>query len=151
MKHEYNKKNIVIKCGSDIFLPLAGIFGCYVVLHGNGFQGGVLISSALLLVVLGYGVPKMRKVFNSPKLFGTEIIAETVYIVIALLGVFTGLNFCMNFVFAGHELETSILMNDAVGYHVQAGITCLIILMLSVLDVDEDSGEETSEEKEGLE
>ena len=36
-------------------------------------------------------------------------------------------------------------MNDAVGYHVMAGITCLLIMMLSVL---EDDKHESPEEKE---
>ena len=67
------------------------------------------------------------------------------YVVIALVGVFTGLNFCVNFVFAGQQVDTSILMNDAVGYHVMAGITCLLIMMLSVL---EDDKHESPEEKE---
>ena len=42
-------------------------------------------------------------------------------------------------------VDTSILMNDAVGYHVMAGITCLLIMMLSVL---EDDKHESPEEKE---
>ena len=49
------KKNIIVRCAADLFLPLACVFGCYVVFHGNtspggGFQGGVLIASAILLV-----------------------------------------------------------------------------------------------------
>lgn len=146
MKKKYKRKSIVVKCASDLFLPLACIFGCYVVFHGSsspggGFQGGVLIASAILLVFLGYGAARSKKVFSERLLHSTETLAEIVYIIIALLGIFSGLNFCVNFVFGGKVLDTSILMNDAVGYHVMAGIICLLIMMLSVLDPDEDEKE----------
>lgn len=146
MKKKYKRKSIVVKRASDLFLPLACIFGCYVVFHGSsspggGFQGGVLIASAILLVFLGYGAARSKKVFSERLLHSTETLAEIVYIIIALLGIFSGLNFCVNFVFGGKVLDTSILMNDAVGYHVMAGIICLLIMMLSVLDPDEDEKE----------
>ena len=66
----------------------------------------------------------------------------------ALVGVFTGLNFCVNFVFAGQQVDTSILMNDAVGYHVMAGITCLLIMMLSVLEPDDHPHEVDDKEED---
>ncbi|MBQ9166081.1 MAG: MnhB domain-containing protein [Oscillospiraceae bacterium] len=144
MKSKFRKKNIIVRCAADIFLPLACVFGLYVVLHGHlsaggGFQGGVLVASAILLVYLGHGNSRVRKSFSSKLLHSSETVAEIMYVVIALLGVFTGLNFCVNFVFAGQQVETSILMNHAVGYHVMAGIICLLIMMLNVLEEDEDA------------
>lgn len=146
----YKKTHAISQCASDLFLPLACVFGCYVVLHGStspggGFQGGVLVASAILLVYLGYGGWGVKHSFNEHMLHSSETVAEIMYVVIALVGVFTGLNFCVNFVFAGQQVDTSILMNDAVGYHVMAGITCLLIMMLSVL---EDDKHESPEEKE---
>ena len=146
----YKKTHAISRCASDLFLPLACVFGCYVVLHGStspggGFQGGVLVASAILLVFLGYGGMGVKHSFNEHMLHSSETVAEIMYVVIALVGVFTGLNFCVNFVFAGQQVDTSLLMNDAVGYHVMAGITCLLIMMLSVL---EDDKHESPEEKE---
>lgn len=146
----YKKTHAISRCASDLFLPLSCVFGCYVVLHGStspggGFQGGVLVASAILLVYLGYGGWGVKHSFNEHMLHSSETVAEIMYVVIALVGVFTGLNFCVNFVFAGQQVDTSILMNDAVGYHVMAGITCLLIMMLSVL---EDDKHESPEEKE---
>lgn len=143
---KFKKKPVIVKCASDLFLPLACVFGCYVVLHGHlspggGFQGGVLIASAILLVFLGYGSAKVRKTFSEHKLHSSETIAEILYVVIALIGVFAGLGFCFNFVFAGHRLDTSILMNHAVGYHVMGGIICLLIMMLSLLDGEDKEDE----------
>ena len=147
----YKKTHATSRCASDLFLPLACVFGCYVVLHGStspggGFQGGVLVASAILLVYLGYGGWVVKHSFNEHMLHSSETVAEIMYVVIALVGVFTGLNFCVNFVFAGQQVDTSILMNDAVGYHVMAGITCLLIMMLSVLADDKHESPEEKEE-----
>lgn len=148
----FKKKPVIVRSAADFFLPLACVYGAYVVLHGHlspggGFQGGVLIASAILMVFLGYGSLKVRKTFNDHKMHSSETVAEILYVVIALIGVFTGLNFCVNFVFNGQQVDTSVLMNHAVGYHVMGGIICLLSMMLSLLDKDEVHTD--PEEKEG--
>lgn len=148
----FKKKPVIVRSAADFFLPLACVYGAYVVLHGHlspggGFQGGVLIASAILMVFLGYGSLKVRKTFNDHKMHSSETVAEILYVVIALIGVFTGLNFCVNFVFNGQQVDTSVLMNHAVGYHVMGGIICLLSMMLSLLDKDEAHTD--PEEKEG--
>lgn len=145
------KKSVIVKCAADLFLPLASMFGIYVVMHGNtspggGFQGGVLIASALLLFFLAYGGKRMGSTFHEGVLHSTESLAEIVYIVVALIGVFAGFNFCLNFI-VFPQIETAMVMNDAVGYHVMAGIICLLILMLGVLNSDDESEEKGSDQK----
>lgn len=149
---KYKKKPVIVRSAASLFLPLACVFGCYVVLHGHlspggGFQGGVLIACAILLVFLGYGSGRVKQTFSERKLHSSETIAEILYVVIALMGVLTGTGFCANFVFGGGQADTSILMNHAVGYHVMGGIICLLILMLSQLDGDDrtDPGEKEEE------
>ena len=137
-------KSIIIKTAADLFTPLAITYGCYVVFHGNsspggGFQGGVLIASVVLLVYLGYGLKGVRKRFNTHSLHSTETISELVYVGTALLGVVLGTNFCVNYIFNGKATESTLLMNHAVGYHVMAGISFLLVLMLSLLENDDTS------------
>ena len=148
---QFKIKPVITRSAANFLLPLACVYGAYVVLHGHlspggGFQGGVLIASAILLVFLGYGSLKVRKTFNDHKMHSSETVAEILYVVIALIGVFTGLNFCVNFVFNGQQVDTSVLMNHAVGYHVMGGIICLLSMMLSLLD---DKDDDNPEEKEG--
>ena len=148
----FKKKPVIVRSAADFFLPLACVYGAYVVLHGHlspggGFQGGVLVASAILLVFLGYGSLKVKKTFNDHKLHSSETVAEILYVVIALIGVLAGLNFCVNFVFNGKQLDTSVLMNHAVGYHVMGGIICLLAMMLSLLDDGKDGSD--SGKKEG--
>lgn len=134
---------IIVRYGANLFLPLACTFGGYVVLHGDsspggGFQGGVLIASAVLLVFLGYGTQKLSTTFKTSFLHDTETVAELMYIAIGLIGILVGLNFAMNFVIDTFHIETAVLMNHAVGYHVMAGIGCLLIMMLGMLGTSDD-------------
>ncbi len=146
-------KSIIIRAAADLFTPLAITYGCYVVFHGNsspggGFQGGVLIASVVLLVYLGYGLRGVRKRFNTHMLHSSETISELVYVGTALMGILLGTNFCMNYIFSGNGGESSLLMNHAVGYHVMAGISFLLVLMLSLLDNEETSDDPEKEGKE---
>ena len=146
-------KSIIIRTAADIFTPLAITYGCYVVFHGNsspggGFQGGVLIASVVLLVYLGYGLRGVRKRFNTHALHNTETVSELVYVGTALIGVLLGTNFCVNYLFGDKAAESTLLMNHAVGYHVMAGISFLLVLMLTMLDNDDTCDDP---EKEGEE
>ena len=146
------KKSVIVRSTANLFLPLACIYGAYVIFHGHisaggGFQGGVLVASAILLVYLGYGEGKSKQVCNSHKLHSTETVAEIIYVSLGLIGVLGGFNFCLNFVFDGVGFDTSILMNHAVGYHVMGGIICLLAMMLSQLgDKEEDKTEDGKED-----
>ena len=151
-KEGIKEKNIIIKCGADTFLPFALVFGLFVILFGTassggGFQGGVLVAAVVLLTYLGYGGKALHKTFSEHFLHSSETIAEIIYVLVALLGVVAGTVFCFNYVFPGRFLETSVLMNDAVGYHVMAGISGLLLLMLGCLE----EGEEAEEETDGAE
>lgn len=149
---KFKKKPVIVRSAADFFLPLACVYGAYVVLHGHlspggGFQGGVLIASAILLVFLGYGSLRVKKAFNDHKLHSSETVAEIIYVALGIIGIVGGFNFCINFVFDGLGFDSSVLMNHAVGYHVMGGIICLLTMMLSLLDKNDEDND--SEEKEG--
>lgn len=151
-------RGVIVRYAANLLLPLACTFGGYVVLHGDsspggGFQGGVLIASAVLLVFLGYGGRKMSSVFKTGFLHRSETVAEIIYIAIGLIGVLVGLNFAVNFVIEQFHIETAVLMNHAVGYHVMAGVGCLLIMLLGMISVESEGdqpgdGEAPEEEKE---
>ncbi|MDO4284290.1 MAG: MnhB domain-containing protein [Eubacteriales bacterium] len=136
-------RSIVVRCCANLFLPLAITFGGYVILHGDsspggGFQGGVLVASAVLLVFLGYGTKKLSTTFRMGFLHDSETVAELLYIAIGLIGVLVGLDFAWNFMIDTLSVETAVLMNNAVGYHVMTGIGCLLIMMLGMLSTSEE-------------
>lgn len=144
---------VIVRYGANLFLPLACTFGGYVVLHGDsspggGFQGGVLIASAVLLVFLGYGGQKLSTTFKESFLHSSETVAEIMYIAIGLIGVIVGLDFAVNFAIETFNIEAAVLMNNAVGYHVMAGVGCLLIMMLGMLSSTEGVAENEDEEEE---
>ena len=135
--------SIIVRYTANLFLPLACTFGGYVILHGDsspggGFQGGVLVASAVLLVFLAYGGKALGRVFATDFLHQSETIAELIYIAIGLIGVLVGLNFAANMLVEQLGIETAVLMNDAVGYHVLAGVGCLLIMLLGMMNVPQD-------------
>jgi len=149
------EKNVIVKCGADIFLPFAIVFGLYVILFGTvspggGFQGGVIVGSAVLLLYLGYGLKVLAKIINTEALRINEALGATVYVVLGLLGIIFGCNFCRNVFYSNGAVGdlvsagTITFMSWAVGYKVLTGVSFLLILMLGLLRDDEEE-----EQKEG--
>jgi len=51
--------DIIIKTTTRLLFPLILVFGCYIAMHGHlspggGFPGGVIIASAVLLLVIAF-------------------------------------------------------------------------------------------------
>lgn len=143
-KKHYQTRHVIMKTGTDVLTPMALVFGLYVIIHGNispggGFQGGVLVASAAILIYLGYGFKAAMRKFDVELLHVLESVAAILYIAVAMMGIFAGGNFAQNvcaYITARGELVsggTISLMNYAVGFKVFTGITFLVLLMLSQL------------------
>ena len=96
-------KHVIVKCKADFSMPLAAMFGVYVIMHGNsspggGFQGGVLMAITLLMFFLAYGWKGMEKTFHDGFLHNSESLAEIVYIAVGMVGIFAGFNFALDFI-----------------------------------------------------
>ncbi|HBR07297.1 MAG TPA: cation:proton antiporter [Clostridiales bacterium] len=146
MKNTDNS-DLIVKCLADKFLPLSLVLGLYVILHGNispggGFQGGVLVSSAVLLLYLAYGYKGAAATISGKILHKGEAFGAICYIVFAMLGIFYGFNFCRNVLFSRGEIGdiwssgTIALMNYAVGLKVLTGVGFLLMLVIGLLAAD---------------
>lgn len=137
------EKDIIIKICSSITLPLALLLGIYIVLHGHlspggGFQGGVIIASTVLIFYIAYGREKTLNIFNKSKLSKVEEFGALTFIFVASLGIIYGVSFFTNVLNKGNlgnvfSSGTIFFMNFAVGYKVLAGISVLILVMISCL------------------
>lgn len=151
MKNEnIQVKRIIQRCGCDMILPLALVYIFYVILHGHlspggGFQGGVLMVAAIVLIYLGHGYEITEKVMHPTLMRRVEGFAVTMYIALAFVGVCVGANFCQNVLCMNGNIGDLIssgtisLMDEAVGLNVLTGVTALVLSMLSLLvaqDVD---------------
>ncbi|MBQ9420593.1 MAG: hypothetical protein IJU30_02400 [Lachnospiraceae bacterium] len=151
-KDGIKEQNVIIKCGADKFLPFALTFGIYIILFGTvspggGFQGGVCVASAALLLYLGYGYNIATKAINTEVLRINEAIGASLYVILGLLGIAAGLNFARNIFFdmgnVGDLLSagTITFMGYAVGYKVLCGVGFLLLLMLGLLAPDADDAD----------
>ena len=146
------KNDVIVKCGADKLLPPALIFGLYVILFGTvspggGFQGGVIVSSAALLLYLGYGYDTASKAINGNVLRVGESTGAVLYVVLGLIGIFAGGMFCRNIFFnmapVGEMVSggTISFMSYAVGFKVLCGVGFLLLLLLGILAPDNDKEE----------
>ena len=151
-KDGIKEKNIIIKCGADKFLPFAVTFGLYVILFGTvspggGFQGGVIVASAALLLYLGYGYNVVTRVIHPETLRIGEALGAALYVILGAIGIAAGANFCRNIFFDNGEVGEMIsagtitFMSYTVGFKVLTGVGFLLLLMLGLLapDADEDT------------
>ena len=141
-------KRIIQRCGCDTILPLTLVYIFYVILHGHlspggGFQGGVLMVAAVLLIYLGHGHETTSRILPVGVLRKTEGLAVTLYIAIAFAGVAMGANFCSNVLYLNGNpgdlisSGTISLMDEAVGLNVLTGVTILVLSLTGIL-MDQD-------------
>ncbi len=146
-KEGIKEKNIIVRCGADRILPFALTFGLYIIIYGTvspggGFQGGVTVASAILFLYLAYGYDRTTLTVNPEVLRINEAIGASIYVILGLSGIITGMNFCRNWLFdngaVGDVISagTVTFMGYTVGYKVLTGVGFLLILMLGLLGPD---------------
>ena len=137
------RDSILISC-TNLVLPILLTLGLYIIIHGHlspggGFQGGVLIAGAVALIYIGYGFKKVKNGIASNTFKISEDLGALGFIILAFIGLIGSGVFFGNILEKGTpgELFSSgsiFLMNFAVGFKVFAGISFLIIIMLSNLN-----------------
>ncbi|MGI8869332.1 MAG: MnhB domain-containing protein [Mycobacteriales bacterium] len=121
---------------AHLLLPLTLLIGVYVVAHGNvtpggGFQGGVILATALHLLYLGGDYATLRR-FTPRAVFDVvESVGAAGYLVLGLAGLIAGGAFLDNVLPRGTfgqltSAGTVPLLNVAVGMEVFAGIVLLL-------------------------
>ncbi len=156
---KFDKNDIIVRCMADNFLPLALMYGLAVIVHGNltpggGFQGGTVCATAVLLIYLGHGFKITKNSLSPHSMHVNEALGSITYVVLAVLGIILGLNFCANVFWDSGAMGelwsggTVFLMNAAVGWKVFAGISLLIMMMISLLGVDSIDPDDRADKSE---
>ncbi len=125
---------------SRLFSPVLLLFGIYVVLHGTvtpggGFQGGVIIASALMLLYLAEGYRGWRRLMHKSGVDALEGTGAAIYVLAGLAPVVAGLPFLSNMLPLGSLRDMlssgSIwVLNAAVGLAVAGGFSVLFVEFL---------------------
>ena len=151
-RHAPGTSNAVRVVGLALVGPVV-LFGVYVVTHGHlspggGFQGGVVLATAALLVYLSGEYVTLRRV--SPEVVGdlAESTGAAGYVAVGLLGVAAGVTFLANVLPLGQpgawlSAGTIPVLNLAVGLEVAGGFVLLLSEFLEQTLVIRRPGEVT--------
>ena len=151
-RHAPATSNAVRVVGLALVGPVV-LFGVYVVSHGHltpggGFQGGVVLATAALLVYLSGEYVTLRRV--SPEVLGdlAESTGAAGYVAVGLLGVAAGATFLANVLPLGQpgallSAGTIPVLNLAVGLEVAGGFVLLLSEFLEQTLVIRRPGEVT--------
>lgn len=113
----------IVRSGAQILVPLIAIFAAYIIMNGHlsaggGFQGGAIIASAVLLLLLAS--PDQRLNFQFLSL--TESIAGVLFVLAGVAGL----------VFAGGFLDSRVLPLGQFGAFFSAGAIPLLSIFLGI-------------------
>jgi len=138
----FSYENTLLKIAVDTLFPIIILFGVYVIIHGHlspggGFQGGVIIASAFLLMFLAKGDDFK---INHKILGLIESLSGAGFILIAILGLLIIDRFFANFLplgelgrlFSGGVIP---LIYIFVGVKVSAEMTALLEYFIRIKDV----------------
>jgi len=126
----------ILQVGAQIIFPLVVVLGAYVFIHGHltpggGFQGGAIIATASLLMLITYRKFKV----NHNTISWIESIAGVAFVSIGMVGLLKGMSFLENFLPTG-ELNSLLsggvigIIYVAVGFKVAAELTGVIDTVL---------------------
>lgn len=113
----------IVHTGKQVLLPMIFTFGGYVIVNGHlsaggGFQGGAIVASAVMLMLLA----RPRSTLNVALLSVVESLAGVIYVCIGILGL----------VLAGGFLDARFLPRGEFGAFFSAGAIPLISVLLGV-------------------
>jgi multicomponent Na+:H+ antiporter subunit B len=129
---------------SFVFIGAILTFGIYITLTGHlsvggGFQGGVILFSAWVVVLLAYGSAVFERFSNPCVLEWFEAAGAGGYVVAGGFGLLLGRAFLANVLPLGHTGQllssgTILLINGAVGTEVAAGFVLLLVEFVRPLE-----------------
>jgi len=139
-QREAVKSSTLVRTGAKVLFPMVILSGTYVFVHGHltpggGFQGGAIIATGFLLVLISY-----RKFFiNHNALTWIEALAGTTFVLLGIGGLLFANqnNFLENFLPSGtlnSLLSGGIvgIIYIAVGFKVGAEITGILDTLLTI-------------------
>ena len=113
----------LVRNDAEVVLPLIFLFGAYVIMNGHlsaggGFQGGAVVASGVMLLLLAYPSGSINHGFLST----TESLAGVFYVLIGIVGIAFGSGF----------LDSHILPRGNFGTLFSAGAIPLISALLGI-------------------
>lgn len=124
-----------VKVVAAVSFGLTLIFGLYICAHGQltpggGFQGGVILASAFMLVYIAENVRSFKAITSHPLMEGLEALGAALYVLTGLSALFIGAPFLTNWIplgTTGDVLSSGIIavISASVGLEVATGFILL--------------------------
>ena len=113
----------LVRNGADILLPLIFIFAAYVIMNGHlsaggGFQGGAVVASGVMLLLLAKPATQLGQDFLS----FSESLAGVLFVLVGVAGI----------AFAGGFLDNRVLPLGQFGAFFSAGAIPVISILLGI-------------------
>ena len=120
--------SIVVKTFGRALTPFILIYGIYVTILGSktaggGFQGGVILASGVILILVTHGREEVKKLAENISWF--ETFGAFVFLLVGLLGIIVGGSFLTN-IMPGENMMP-ILLEIVISLKVFAGLVALFI------------------------
>ncbi|MGW7608558.1 MnhB domain-containing protein [Streptomyces sp. NPDC054766] len=135
-----------------VLLPVALVVGLYVVAHGQlspggGFQGGIVLATALHLLYIGADYRALERVRPVGVYEVGDAAGEAAYLVLGLAGLIAGSSFLANTLIPYGTFNTLAsggfvpLLNMAVGMEVACAVVVLLARFLDqAVEIEEEGG-----------
>ncbi len=130
----------IIRTIAQKLFPFIMLFGFYLISHGHlspggGFQGGVVLGTAIILLALSHNIEQTEKKFKSRWLNMLEKLGILTLIFLGFLGILLGYSFLGNFLPLGKPGQITsgglmLLFNIAIGIKVAAGISAIFYALV---------------------
>jgi multicomponent Na+:H+ antiporter subunit B len=130
----------IIRTIAQKLFPFIMLFGFYLISHGHlspggGFQGGVVLGTAIILLALSHGIEQTEKKFKIRWLNMLEKLGILTLIFLGFLGIFLGYSFLGNFLPLGKpgQITSGGLMlpfSIAIGIKVAAGVSAIFYALI---------------------
>lgn len=123
--------SLIVRTITRKLFPFILLFGGYLISHGHlspggGFQGGVVVGSALVLLGLSQGVHETQQRFSTHRLSRTEHLALMAFLILCVLGWIRGYpSLKALFPKAAPSAGPILFFNLAIGAKVGAAITLI--------------------------
>ncbi len=127
--------------------PFILLYGLYLITYGHlspggGFQGGVVLASGVVLLLLCQGTERVHKILPAALMNSTEALAFFAFIVMGMAGVLLGGGYLSNFFPVGKVGEVPsagfiLILNIIIGLKVGAGMSLICCCLLR----EEEEGE----------
>jgi len=130
----------IIRTIAQKLFPFIMLFGFYLISHGHlspggGFQGGVVLGTAIILLALSHSIEQTEKKFKSRWLNMLEKLGILTLIFLGFLGIFLGYFFLSNFLPLGKPGQIAsgglmLLFNIFIGIKVAAGVSIIFYALV---------------------